>query len=95
MYRELDRGTMYMRKCLLQEELKDMTPSNAIDHDLVHSVLFKSVVYRLINKMDTFIEFGGLPTPKGFSSFMTFLSQKKSQSEVIFTAAHQNMGYER
>ena len=94
MYRELDRGTMYFRKCLL--ELKDRTPSNTtIDHELVHSVLFKSVVYRLINKVETFVDFGGLPTPKDFSTFLTFLAEKKSQNEVIFTCAHQNMGYER
>ena len=95
MYRELDRGTMYLRKCLLQDELKDRAPSNTIDQELVHSVLFKSVVYRLINKVETFMDFGGLPTPKDFTTFLKFLAEKKSQNEVIFTCAHQNMGYER
>ena len=86
---------MYMRKCLLQDDLKDVTPSNAIDPEILHSVLFKSVVYRLINKVETFMDFGGLPTPKNFSKFLTFLAEKKSQNEVIFTCAHQNMGFDR
>ena len=95
MYRELDRGTMYMRHCLLQTELKDTAPSDSINHELVQRVLFKSIVYRLINKVDTFVDFGGLPAQEEYTTFEKFLACKKAQGEVIFTAAHQNMGYDR
>ena len=94
-YREVDRGTKYFRRELMLDELKDRTPSEEIDRDLVQRILFKSVVYRLINKIETFEDFGGLPTQEGFSSFLKFLSVKKSNGEVIFTAAHQNMGLDR
>ena len=95
MYRELDRGTMYMRHCLLQTELKNTTPSHNIDPELAQRVLFKSIVYRLINKVDTFVDFGGLPAQEEYTTFENFLSNKKAQGETIFTAAHQNMGYNR
>merc|ERR1712018_70396 len=95
MYRELDRGTMYMRHCLLQTELKNTTPSDNIDPELVQRVLFKSIVYRLINKVETFVDFGGIPNQEEFQDFLNFLAKKKSEDVVIFTAAHQNMGYDR
>ena len=46
-------------------------------------------------KVETFMDFGGLPTQEGFSSFQAFLAEKKNAGEVIFTAAHQNMGFDR
>ena len=94
-HREVDRGTKYFRRQLMRDELKDRIPTEEIDHDLVQRILFKSVVYRLINKIETFEDFGGLPTQEDFSSFIRFLSEKKSNGEVIFTAAHQNMGLDR
>ena len=48
MYRELDRGTMYFRKQILAEH--DLLPS------CYEEVIFKAIVYRLINKIETFDE---------------------------------------
>ena len=93
-YRELDKGSQYMRNCLLQRDLQE-TPSHMISHEVVERVLFKSIVYRLINKVDTFVEFGGLPSKEENKSFVKFLLNKRAKGEVSFTAAHQNMGYDR
>ena len=96
MYRELDRGTMYFRSHLNQTDLKDFTiDRNCIDSNLVTNILFKSVTYRLINKIETFMDFGCIPNMDVFPRFLSFLKQKRSEGVVIFTAAHQNMGYER
>ena len=41
------------------------------------------------------MDFEGLPDLEEFSIFLKFLAKKKSSDVVIFTAAHQNMGYDR
>ena len=84
-----------MRNCLLQSDLQDQTPSQKINKDLVRRVMFKSIAYRLINKVATFEEFGGLPSLEEYTRFVAFLSKKRSSGEVTFTSAHQNMGYDR
>ena len=62
MYRELDRGTLYFRYCLSKTDLKGVKITKEhIQTDLVTKVLFKSIVYRLINKVETFMDFGGIP----------------------------------
>ena len=96
-YREVDRGTMYFRNCLNQTDLKGLViDKDIIDENLVRKVLFKSIVYRLINKMETFMDFkGGIPDEENFSQFLKLLKKKKDHGSVIFTAAHQNNGYHR
>jgi len=56
MYREVDRGTQYFRKCLLETTLADhkVSSSGDIDEKIVRKVLFKSVIYRIINEVKTF-----------------------------------------
>eukprot|EP00092_Neocalanus_flemingeri_P102066 GFUD01130529.1.p1 GENE.GFUD01130529.1~~GFUD01130529.1.p1 ORF type:complete len:892 (+),score=218.64 GFUD01130529.1:118-2793(+) len=96
MYRELDRGTTYFRQCIIQTVLKDVDINKSIiKENLVVKVLFRSIVYRLINKIETFMDYGGLPDQDDFPKFLKFLAKKKSSDVVIFTAAHQNMGYDR
>jgi hypothetical protein len=87
MYRELDRGTMYFRKQILAEH--DLSPESYPD------VVFKAIVYRLINKIETFEEFGKLPSRAEWKAFQKFICKKKDQGDVIFTSAHQNMGFSR
>ena len=82
MYRELDRGTMYFRKQILAEH--DMNPESYSE------VVFKAIVYRLINNIETFEEFGKIPCIVEWKSFQKFLNKKKDEDEVIFTSAHQN-----
>ena len=96
MYRELDRGTLYFRKCIVDTVLKGVAiDETIINQDLVEKVLFRSIVYRLINKVETFTDFGGLPDLEEYPKFKKFLAKKKDSGVVIFTAAHQNMGYDR
>ena len=96
MYRELDRGTMYLRNQLNQTDLKGVTiDKDNIDRNLVSKILLKSVVYRLINKLETFMDFGGVPDIETLNFFLKFLRDKKKEGSVIFTAAHQVMGFDR
>eukprot|EP00092_Neocalanus_flemingeri_P084672 GFUD01106408.1.p1 GENE.GFUD01106408.1~~GFUD01106408.1.p1 ORF type:complete len:668 (-),score=190.18 GFUD01106408.1:9-1907(-) len=96
MYRELDRGTTYFRQCIIRTVLKDVQISKSvIKESLVVKVLFRSIIYRLINRVETFMDYGGLPDLDDFPKFLNFLAKKKSSDVVIFTAAHQNMGYDR
>ena len=96
MYRELDRGTMYLRNQLNQTDLKGVTiDKDNIDRNLESKILLKSIVYRIINKVETYIDFGGIPDMETFPKFVNFLRDKKKQGSVIFTAAHQVMGFVR
>ena len=52
-YRELDKGTMFFRKNVNQIVTKEITVKNSMNENLVSEVLFKSVVFRLINRIDT------------------------------------------
>jgi len=87
MYRELDRGTMFFRKQILSEH--NLKPA------CHKEVIFKAVVYRLINKIETFQEFGKIPCIAEWKQFKKFLQKKRTNREIIFTNAHQNMGLTR
>jgi len=87
MYRELDRGTMYFRKQILAE--------HDLSHESYPEVVFKAIVYRLVNKIETFEEFGKLPCIAEWKAFQNFICEKMDRGEVIFTSAHQNMGFSR
>jgi hypothetical protein len=96
LYRELDRGTMYLRNQLNKTDLKEISfDKDNIDDNLVSKILLKSIIYRLINKVETFMDFGGVPDIDNFQGFLEFLHKKKSEGYVIFTAAHQNMGFKK
>ena len=95
MYRETDRGTMYFRNNLNIDLNGVKINKDIIDENLVSNTLFKSIIYRLINKVETFRDFGGIPNLEQFEEFLDFLANKKADGVVIFTAAHQNMGYDR
>ena len=51
-YRELDRGTMWFYKQLTAKRLSAENPP---------ALLWCSVVYRLVNRLETFDAFGGIP----------------------------------
>ena len=93
MYRELDRGTMYFRYCIQGTDLASSEVStNEINTSLVSAILFKSFVYCLINKVETFMDFGSIPSMEEYPSFRRFVIKKHSEGVVIFTAAHQTEG---
>ena len=94
--RELDRGTMYFRNHLNQTDLKGFAiDKDNMDGNIISKIFFKSIVYRLINKVETFMDFGGVPNVQNFPTFLKFLRDKRNEGSVIFTAAHQNMGFDR
>ena len=96
MYRELDRGTQYFRKNIMDTTMADHKISKDIDERIIRKVLFKSIVYRLINEVKTFQAYGGIPDREDMKSFIEFLEVRhREPGSKVFTAAHQNMGLRR
>jgi len=96
MYRELDRGTQYFRKNIMDTTMADHKISKDIDERIIRKVLFKSIVYRLINEVKTFQAYGGIPDREDMKSFIEFLEVRHHEpGSKVFTAAHQNMGLRR
>ena len=96
MYRELDRGTIYFKRQMIKTSLKGVEINqNKISENLVKEILFKSILYRLLNKVETFLDFGEIPSLSSLSRFLDYLKDRKENNEIIFTAAHQNMGLGR
>ena len=48
-----------------------------MDHVLVTAVLVRSIVYRLINKIETFARFGGLPGIEELPRFIKLLARMR------------------
>ena len=62
MYRELDRGTIYFKRQMMKTSLKGLQINREkISDNLVEEILFKSILYRLLNRVETFIDFGKFP----------------------------------
>ena len=75
---------MFFRNCLNKTDLKGVAINkDVIDENLVKKVLFKSIVYRLINKVETFMNFGSatgmsmIPGENEFPQFLEYLHEKK------------------
>ena len=66
-----------------------------ISENLVEEILFKSILYRLLNKVKTFLYFGEIPSIRSLPGFLDYLKVRKENHETIFTAAHQSMGINR
>ena len=47
-------------------------------------VLLKSIVYRLINKVETFMDFGGIPDLETFDEFLRFIRYCSQVTFAIF-----------
>ena len=100
-YRELDRGTAFLKRNLHEtvfrsRQLETLTGTNYIK--ILKRVLLKCFSYRLVNRLDTFLEFGKLPDVGDYEEWVTFLRYKyqlKGEESIIFTRAHQNNGLER
>ena len=103
MYRELDRGTQYFQNCLLNTTLAGYKPDlDGLDEAIIKETLWKSVVYRLTNKVQTFKKLGGIPPveeykrfQKGFMRLFELGSKSNDPRDKAFTAAHQNNGARR
>jgi len=88
--RELDRGTQFFRAQLIPT-LKQAERAE----DILSEVLFKSCVYRLVNKVETFKQFGGIPDQKTLGNYLHFCQKVLDNNKPIFTAVHQNNGWTR
>ena len=89
-YRELDRGTNYFRAHVLN--LWDKYSNNNVNHqDWIEIVLWASVSYRLVNRISTFEEFGGIPEVSDWPRFREFM-KKTAAIKPVFTDAHITSG---
>ena len=88
-YRELDRGTNYFRAQMttLREKYSD-------DGHLLWlgKVLWASLCYRLVNLIETFQSFGGIPEACDETIFIKSIKKQMNKGKAVFTGAHQNMG---
>ena len=94
MYRKLDRGTIYFKRQVIKTSLKghEINP-NRISKRRVKKIPFKSI-YRLLNKVKTFLDYGEIPSLGSLSDFLPYLKKRKN-NEIIFTATNKNMGHNR
>ena len=96
MYRELDRGTIYFKRQMMKTSLKGLEINKeTISENLVEEILFKSILYRLLNRVETFLDYGEIPCLISLPGFLDYLKERKENSETIFTAAHQTVGLNR
>jgi hypothetical protein len=90
MYRELDRGTQYFRANLIHHRSR-----TGVNYEL-EEVLWDSICYRLVNKIETFERHGRIPCREEWEEFVHGTFQPLWDSDnVVFTSAHQNMGKDR
>ena len=75
---------------------------DGLDEDIIKETLWKSVVYRLSNKVQTFKKLGDIPPveeykifQKGFMRLFKLGSKSNDPRDKAFTAAHQNNGARR
>jgi len=87
-YRELDRGTCYFREHILNLWDMHQKDGHVDDQTWMELVLWATICYRLINRISTFDEYGGIPSIDEWPLFRTFLREKEADEEVIFTDAH-------
>ena len=84
-YRELDRGTAYFHAHILKlrEGKKEWT-----DLEWLEQVLWAALVYRPLNKIETFSEIG-VPTIEEADAFVERAETYKQSGRTFFTSAHQ------
>ena len=80
-YREADRGTIYFQQ-------------NRKPVDGLEGLIFQAAAYRLINRVSTFVQFGGLPTLSSGAAFAAFVDEGRKEEATMFTGRHLNIGYE-
>jgi len=77
-YREADRGTIWFHE-------------HCTGETLAHT-LFSSLVYRTINRIDTFDAWGGIPTPATIDRFLGFIIERMAKGGKVFTGRHLTTG---
>lgn len=95
-YRELDRGTAYFHAHAVNL-FEKYSRNGVIDEKFwLEKILWGSICYRLVNKVETFLEFGGIPEIEQWPNFEHFfLNVDTERIKFKFTGAHQTMGERR
>ncbi|KAL3776597.1 hypothetical protein HJC23_005797 [Cyclotella cryptica] len=94
-YRELDRGTTYFRGNLIRHRTRWDSSDCGAGYNL-EEVLWDSLCYRLVNKIETFDRFGSIPHRGEWKAFVNETLQPLwTSEETVFTGAHQTVGKDR
>lgn len=97
-YRELDRGTAYLRSEILRVLQPDIIPMTRQQYTA--EVLGMSYYYRQCNLIESFTNpdnpAGGIPRLGEFdATFVKYVKSFNNKDDCFFTSAHLNQGYER
>jgi len=94
-YRELDAGSVYLRRHILN--LKKSTEKVVLEgtDSFATDVLWASICYRCLCRIETFEALGGIPTIPQWEEFRKGLSAMHKNGDKLFTAAYQVMGFKR
>ena len=74
---------------------KDGFNREEFENHFAVEVLWASFCYRLVGRVDTFNELGGIPTLHGWEQFSDRFKRYYRKDKTVFTAAYQNMGFNR
>lgn len=85
-YREADRGTIWFRS-----EVEPRLHGDRLEK--LSDLLWYATAYRLLNRLDTFKDYGGLPAMEDKPRWMRFLKERMAGGHKIFTGRHLNIGY--
>lgn len=100
-YRELDAGTVYFRrhvikvKSMLQRDSALEERERDFRHDYCREVLWASLIYRCIGRIETFEEIGEIPLHEAWEPFREALKDLHERNQIIFSPAYQSMGIRR
>lgn len=86
-YRELDRGTAYFHAqmvCCWDAQRDAWTAQSWLE-----TVLWASYVYRQVNRLESFVAFGGIPQSTEVSKFVALGKKTMDARGKFFTGAHQ------
>jgi hypothetical protein len=89
-YRELDRGTCYFRAQVLQLDYSSCSRA-----EFLPQVLWKSYLYRQVNRLESFSRFGGIPSREEWPKFVTHMCNCQERGMSFFTAAHQTTSHSK
>jgi hypothetical protein len=87
-YREADRGTLWFR-----DELRDKGLLHGDLFEKLNDLVWYAVAYRLVNRLDTFKDWGTLPGRTDKDRWLRFLKERMVGGHKVFTGRHLNVGF--
>lgn len=96
-YRELDRGTVYFHRHIIHQRTQNFRcDENDIDAtEYLTQVLWAAICYRMLARIETFQEFGDIPTINQWGQFRQQLEDAHTNNKTIFTGAYNVCGFRR